>query len=236
MQHHQRQDDPPVFMDIPARMTLPSQVEMLLRESFSLADRTKKAEVQRAKSHGLKIGGKMLYEASKTLFFSSNGRFPVRDQSGMEPGLLLSLAHMYADPPSSPPLLLLPPYSDIVPFFCEPDNLSTYTLGNFNGVPVVIGVSGGVRLQDFVDEGFDGAVNVTLAGQETALKGYITGSLRMTGTALILLEDERKLLYTPDDGAFPPWQGMMGHNGGFLSTRGGQLEVEPQEVDVSVIE
>lgn len=67
-------------------------------------------------------------------------------------------------------------------------------------------------------------VNCVVGGQE--IRGYCFGDVEETGTALIIVESERLLLYTPEDAFDPGWSGLNGQQSAFVVINGGKLELQ----------
>jgi hypothetical protein len=176
---------------------------------------------------GLERGGKALYDLFK------------HHRVAFGPRIRAILDKRYADKSLPPPRLNLPPYTQVESFMLRYKNLIAYTLGSYREKYVHIEADGSVWLADDIDDLFEDNKSVSIDGGERIM-GFCFGSIASvgepTGTRLIILEDERIIMYTPDEAAYPGWSGLEGRQGTLASiTREEIVVVTFVDVDVEVV-
>lgn len=87
-------------------------------------------------------------------------------------------------------------------------------IGNFDGEPVEIILVGHVQtdIRDDIDDEFLGGCEMAF-GDSPVLTGFILGSIGCTGMALIIANDERSYVYSPENSIDKPWEKLVGFGG-----------------------
>ena len=60
---------------------------------------------------------------------------------------------------------------------------------------------------------------------------YCVGPVLHTGTGLLLLEDERRILITPQDASYPAWEGMEGNKAAWVLLDGREISITAVDID-----
>src|ERR1700737_2418304 len=89
------------------------------------------------------------------------------------------------------------------------------SIGNLDGKPAEVLLVGHVETQirdDDSDDGFLGCCEMAF-GDGPVFTGFILGSIARSGTALIIANDERLYVYSPEDSMDDPWEKLVGSGG-----------------------
>jgi len=104
-------------------------------------------------------------------------------------------------------------------------------VGHADGKEVVIALVGHVETHVVVEDdngGFAGRCEMLLPGEAVpAMTGYCLGSIDGTGTALIVGQDDKLYVYSPEDAIDLPWEK--------LNTEGAELVVDAENIHLRSI-
>jgi len=104
-------------------------------------------------------------------------------------------------------------------------------VGRADGKEVVIALVGHVETHVVVEDdngGFAGRCEMLLPGEAVpAMTGYSLGSIDGTGTALIVGQDDKLYVYSPEDAIDLPWEK--------LNTEGAELVVDAENIHLRSI-
>jgi len=225
-------NDPLITMHIPLRMMYYSETVEFVQTAWRLCSELKEAENQQALAvatkEAIEVGTRRVLRTGMNILFNSNGS-TVQSSPGVSRSVKAFLSAKF--PESSPPGPLdFPAYPDIEAFMCEKENLKQYKLGQFKGKDFIVSFTRGVRLEDWVEGDFGGRMEITFrSGEKVA--AYCVGPVIHTGTGLLLLEDERRILITPEDASYPAWEGMEGKKAAWVSFDGGQISLTSVDIE-----
>ena len=225
-------NDPLITMHIPLRMMYYSETVEYVQTAWRLCSELKEAEKQQALAvatkEAIEVGTRRVLRTGMNILCNSNGS-TVQSSPGVSRSVKAFLSAKF--PESSPPGPLdVPSYPDIEAFMCEKENLKQYKLGQFKGKDFIVSFTRGVRLEDWVEGDFGGRVEITFkSGEKVA--AYCVGPVIHTGTGLLLLEDERRILITPEDASYPAWEGMEGKKAAWVSFDGGQISLTSVDIE-----
>jgi hypothetical protein len=88
-------------------------------------------------------------------------------------------------------------------------------IGNLDGKPVKVILVGHVETRirdDDSDDEFLGCCEMAF-GDDPIFMGFILGYIGCSGTALIIGNDERLYVYSPEDSIDKPWEKLVGSGG-----------------------
>ena len=224
--------DPLITMHIPLRMVYHSETVEFVETAWRLCSELKEAEKQRAVAvatkQAIEVGARRVLRTGMNISSNANGS-TVESSPGVSRSVKAFLSAKF--PENSPPGPLdFPSYQDIEAFMCEKENMKLYNLGQFKGKDFIVSFTRGVRLEDWVEGDFGGCMEITFkSGEKVA--AYCLGPVIHTGTGLLLLEDERRILITPEDASYPAWEGMEDKKAAWVLFDAGQISLTAVDID-----
>jgi len=225
-------NDPLITMHIPRRMVYYSETVEFIQTAWRLCSELKEAEKQQtaavATQQAIEVGARRVLRTGMKILSTSNV-CTVHSSPGVSRSVKAFLSAKF--PECSPPGPLdLPSYQDIEAFMCGKDNMKPYKLGQFKGKDFIVSFTFEVGLEDWVEDDFGGHMEITFKSDEK-VAAFCVGPTIRTGTGLLLLEDERRILITPEDASYPAWEGMEGNKAAWVSFDGGQISVTFVDID-----
>lgn len=243
-------DDPPVFVKIPHRSFSRNETIELLNSVVQTARITWEEErklaieeaEQKAKSRETEIrldsyrkgrhAALLICKASIRETIADS--FPVRGQPGIPRIITDVLSYVPGrDHGFEDKLWTIPAFEDVVMYLAKLEGSLKMVLGNYEGESVYVIADGWVETNAADEDGFYGKCTITL--ENSSLDGYCLGHLFLKGTAIILGDDERLYLYTPNASLDLDWPPMDGSIGATLEIDSGGKIALSRRPDLEVV-